>query len=266
MILMIDNYDSFTFNLVQALQAAGADVRVIRNDQVTRAEVEAMADDPAQDLRGHRHLARARRPGLRRRERRHHRGRPRARHPAARRLPRHAVDGDRLGRLDRPGADARPRRGQRRPPRRRGPPRRDAPGLPGRALPLPVRRPRHAPRGPLRDRHQPRGRRRHGPPPPHAADRGRPVPPGVRPHARRARTCSRTSSGSPGRATARGSTPSTGSFATRGMAEAADASWPRHAPGAPGPPDERPRPGRGRGDRRRPARCPWTTRAWRWAR
>jgi anthranilate synthase/aminodeoxychorismate synthase-like glutamine amidotransferase len=52
MILMIDNYDSFTFNLVQALQAAGADVRVIRNDQVTRAEVEAMADDPAQELRG----------------------------------------------------------------------------------------------------------------------------------------------------------------------------------------------------------------------
>ena len=36
-ILMIDNYDSFTFNLVQALQAAGADVRVLRNDQVTRA-------------------------------------------------------------------------------------------------------------------------------------------------------------------------------------------------------------------------------------
>jgi anthranilate synthase/aminodeoxychorismate synthase-like glutamine amidotransferase len=52
MILVIDNYDSFTFNLVQALQAAGADVRVIRNDQVTRAGVEAMAGDPGEDLRG----------------------------------------------------------------------------------------------------------------------------------------------------------------------------------------------------------------------
>jgi anthranilate synthase/aminodeoxychorismate synthase-like glutamine amidotransferase len=52
MILVIDNYDSFTFNLVQALQAAGADVRVVRNDAVTRAEVEAIAEDGAQDLRG----------------------------------------------------------------------------------------------------------------------------------------------------------------------------------------------------------------------
>jgi anthranilate synthase/aminodeoxychorismate synthase-like glutamine amidotransferase len=52
MILMIDNYDSFTFNLVQALQAAGADVRVVRNDQITVDEVAALADDPAADLRG----------------------------------------------------------------------------------------------------------------------------------------------------------------------------------------------------------------------
>ena len=52
MILMIDNYDSFTFNLVQALQAAGAEVRVVRNDAMTRADVEALADDPAADLRG----------------------------------------------------------------------------------------------------------------------------------------------------------------------------------------------------------------------
>src|SRR5207344_938943 len=52
MILVIDNYDSFTFNLVQALQAAGADVRVVRNDAIDLGAVAAMADDPAQDLRG----------------------------------------------------------------------------------------------------------------------------------------------------------------------------------------------------------------------
>jgi anthranilate synthase/aminodeoxychorismate synthase-like glutamine amidotransferase len=51
-ILVIDNYDSFTFNLVQALQAAGADVRVIRNDAITREGVEALAADPEADLRG----------------------------------------------------------------------------------------------------------------------------------------------------------------------------------------------------------------------
>ncbi len=52
MILVIDNYDSFTFNLVQALEAAGAEVRVVRNDAITKAEIEALADDPAGDLRG----------------------------------------------------------------------------------------------------------------------------------------------------------------------------------------------------------------------
>jgi anthranilate synthase/aminodeoxychorismate synthase-like glutamine amidotransferase len=52
MILVVDNYDSFTFNLVQALEAAGADVRVVRNDAIDRAGVEALADDPAADLRG----------------------------------------------------------------------------------------------------------------------------------------------------------------------------------------------------------------------
>lgn len=52
MILVVDNYDSFTFNLVQALQAAGADVRVVRNDAIDRAGIEALAADPAADLRG----------------------------------------------------------------------------------------------------------------------------------------------------------------------------------------------------------------------
>ncbi|HEU0235494.1 MAG TPA: aminodeoxychorismate/anthranilate synthase component II [Candidatus Limnocylindrales bacterium] len=52
MILVVDNYDSFTFNLVQALQAAGADVRVVRNDAIDRAGVEALAADPEAHLRG----------------------------------------------------------------------------------------------------------------------------------------------------------------------------------------------------------------------
>ena len=52
MILMIDNYDSFTFNLVQALQAAGAEVRVVRNDQITAGEISGLAEDPVADLRG----------------------------------------------------------------------------------------------------------------------------------------------------------------------------------------------------------------------
>jgi len=51
-ILVVDNYDSFTFNLVQALQAAGADVRVIRNDAIDREGVETLADDPEAHLRG----------------------------------------------------------------------------------------------------------------------------------------------------------------------------------------------------------------------
>ncbi len=42
MILMIDNYDSFTYNLVQYLGELGADVQVERNDQITIAEIETM--------------------------------------------------------------------------------------------------------------------------------------------------------------------------------------------------------------------------------
>lgn len=45
MILMIDNYDSFTYNLVQYLGELGADVRVVRNDEVTPEEIESMAPD-----------------------------------------------------------------------------------------------------------------------------------------------------------------------------------------------------------------------------
>jgi anthranilate synthase component 2 len=42
MLLMIDNYDSFTYNLVQYLGELGAEVRVVRNDELTVAEVAAL--------------------------------------------------------------------------------------------------------------------------------------------------------------------------------------------------------------------------------
>ena len=52
MILVIDNYDSFTFNLVQALEAAGATVRVVRNDAIDRSGIEGLATDDAAHLNG----------------------------------------------------------------------------------------------------------------------------------------------------------------------------------------------------------------------
>jgi len=45
MILMIDNYDSFTYNLVQYLGELGADVRVYRNDEITVTEIERLAPE-----------------------------------------------------------------------------------------------------------------------------------------------------------------------------------------------------------------------------
>ncbi|MBK4989050.1 aminodeoxychorismate/anthranilate synthase component II [Pseudomonas sp. S60] len=42
MLLMIDNYDSFTYNVVQYLGELGAEVKVIRNDELTIAQIEAL--------------------------------------------------------------------------------------------------------------------------------------------------------------------------------------------------------------------------------
>jgi anthranilate synthase component 2 len=44
-LLMIDNYDSFTFNLVQYFQMLGAEVRVVRNDELSVAQVAALAPE-----------------------------------------------------------------------------------------------------------------------------------------------------------------------------------------------------------------------------
>lgn len=43
MLLMIDNYDSFTFNLVQYFQQLGQEIVVKRNDEISLAEIEALA-------------------------------------------------------------------------------------------------------------------------------------------------------------------------------------------------------------------------------
>jgi len=45
MILMIDNYDSFTYNLVQYFGELGADIKVVRNDEITTTEIAALAPE-----------------------------------------------------------------------------------------------------------------------------------------------------------------------------------------------------------------------------
>ncbi|SDA84968.1 MULTISPECIES: aminodeoxychorismate/anthranilate synthase component II [unclassified Janthinobacterium] len=45
MLLMIDNYDSFTYNIVQYFGELGEDVRVYRNDEITIEQIEALNPD-----------------------------------------------------------------------------------------------------------------------------------------------------------------------------------------------------------------------------
>jgi len=47
MIFVIDNYDSFTYNLVQSLGVLGADVRVFRNDRISVSEIAALQPSAA---------------------------------------------------------------------------------------------------------------------------------------------------------------------------------------------------------------------------
>ena len=44
-VLVIDNYDSFTYNLVQYLGELGAEVRVVRNDKATVEELQGLRPD-----------------------------------------------------------------------------------------------------------------------------------------------------------------------------------------------------------------------------
>lgn len=48
-VLMVDNYDSFTFNIVQYLGELGADVTVVRNDEVTVDDLQQRLDDGRMD-------------------------------------------------------------------------------------------------------------------------------------------------------------------------------------------------------------------------
>lgn len=98
-ILVVDNYDSFVFNLVQYLYQLGAECEVLRNDEVELSHAQDGFDGvllspgpgtPEQAGCLHRHG-----PALR--------GHGRAR---LRRLPRHAVDGGRVRRRRRPGPRA----------------------------------------------------------------------------------------------------------------------------------------------------------------
>ncbi|AFV00223.1 anthranilate synthase component II [Simiduia agarivorans] len=45
MLLMIDNYDSFTYNVVQYLSELGADVNVVRNDEIAVSDIESLAPE-----------------------------------------------------------------------------------------------------------------------------------------------------------------------------------------------------------------------------
>ena len=53
MILMIDNYDSFTFNVVQYLLELGADVTVRRNDEISIEDIERLAPEKLWFLLAH---------------------------------------------------------------------------------------------------------------------------------------------------------------------------------------------------------------------
>ncbi len=83
-LLLIDNYDSFTYNLVQAFLVLGADVRVFRNDAIDIAAAQALQPTHLVHLAGSRH-------SLRRRHLDGHDSRLRRQDSGAGRVPRASV-------------------------------------------------------------------------------------------------------------------------------------------------------------------------------
>ena len=223
MILVIDNYDSFTFNLVQALAGRRrATVRVVRNDAIDRAGVEALADDPAADLRGIVISPGPGDPDDAGVSVDDDRGRRRARDPAARRVPRAC------SRWRRPSAASIVRaptlvHGEASEVTHdgAGPARGHAAVVHGRPLPLAVRRRRRRCPPELRVTAMSEvGPRRHGHPPRLAAARGRPVPPRERAHAGGPAPARELPAPGRRRARRRGSTPRPARSRRPGMAEA----------------------------------------------
>ena len=111
-LLMIDNYDSFTWNLVHLFEELGAEVDVFRNDAITVEEAEALAPDRLVISPG---PGRPEDAGVRR-------AHPSARHahPHARRLPRPPGDRRSIRRPGRTRTGAAARQVERRSSRRRG--------------------------------------------------------------------------------------------------------------------------------------------------
>ena len=110
-VLLVDNYDSFTYNLAQAMGALGAVVDVVRaDDPRLQAAIDARPDRLVISPGPGRPEAAGRSPSL-------VRG-PRARNPDAWRLPRPAVRRDRVRRARGAGARAAPRQDIFRAPRR----------------------------------------------------------------------------------------------------------------------------------------------------
>ena len=111
-VLVVDNYDSFTYNLVHLLEELGAEVVVRRSDAISVEDAHELASRSTRDL------ARPR-PALRRRPLLRARPRSRTDDADARRLPRSPGDRRGLRRRGLAGAFADPRQGELDQPRRR---------------------------------------------------------------------------------------------------------------------------------------------------